>query len=166
MADVLVLNATYEPVNVTSVLRALSLVMADKAEILEAHPDRVIRSPSVVLAHPIVIRLLRYVRLPRFPVRRLTRRALFARDGHRCQYCGASSNLTIDHIVPRSRGGESDWSNVVTACSPCNVRKANRLPREAGMALKAPPRPPSRALLVTRGGAVAPAWETYLAWSA
>jgi 5-methylcytosine-specific restriction endonuclease McrA len=164
--SVLVLNATYEPLNVTSVWRALSLVLSDKAEVVEAHPERVIRSPSRILAHPVVIRLLRYVRVPRFGARRITRRALFARDGFHCQYCGEGSRLTVDHVVPRSRGGLSDWENMVTACAPCNLRKGDRLPQEAGMHPRAAPRAPSAKLFLTLGAPTIPdAWETYLAFA-
>jgi hypothetical protein len=91
--------------------------------VLEAHPERMIRSPSTTLPHPVVIRLVSYVKVPRFTSRRITRRALFARDGNACQYCGSGARLTLDHVNPRSRGGESTWENVVTACSPCNLRK-------------------------------------------
>jgi 5-methylcytosine-specific restriction endonuclease McrA len=163
--NVLVLNATYEPLNVTSVWRALSLVLAEKAEIVEAHPERVIRSPARILAHPVVIRLLRYVRVPRFAARRITRRALFARDGFRCQYCGDASRLTVDHVVPRSRGGTSMWENMVTACAPCNLKKGDRTPREAGMRPRTSPRQPSPKLFLTLGAATTPdVWEGYLAF--
>ena len=161
--SVLVLNATYEPLNVTSVWRACSLILARKAEVLEAHPGRAIRSPSTSLPHPLVIRLVAYVRVPRFTSRRITRRALFARDGNACQYCGSGARLTLDHVVPRSRGGASAWDNVVTACAPCNLRKGDRLPHEAGMALARPPRPPHPDLFLTLGTRTIPAaWEPYL----
>ncbi|MGI9117351.1 MAG: HNH endonuclease [Gaiellales bacterium] len=160
---VLVLNATYEPLNVTSVWRACSLILSRKAEVLEADPDRVLRSPSTTLPHPIVIRLVAYVRVPRFTSRRITRRALFARDEHTCQYCGSRTRLTLDHVVPRSRGGGSTWDNVVTACSPCNLRKRDRLPHEAGMPLRRPPRAPHPDLYLTLGARAIPTvWQPYL----
>ena len=162
-STVLVLNATYEPLNVTSVWRACSLILSRKAEVLEADPDRMLRSPSTTLPHPIVIRLVQYVRIPRFTSRRITRRALFARDGHACQYCGSRTRLTLDHVVPRSRGGGSTWDNVVTACSPCNLRKRDRLPHEAGMPLVRAPRAPHPDLYLTLGTRSIPAgWEPYL----
>jgi 5-methylcytosine-specific restriction endonuclease McrA len=162
-ASVLVLNATYEPLNVTSVWRALSLVLNEKAEIVEHDPGRQIRSPSRVLAHPVVIRLLRYVRVPRFGARKITRRALFARDGYRCQYCGDSSRLTVDHVIPRSRGGSTAWENMVTACAPCNLRKGDRLPVEAGMHPRTTPKPPPPNLFLTLGAPSIPdSWGTYL----
>jgi 5-methylcytosine-specific restriction endonuclease McrA len=163
--SVLVLNATYEPLNVTSVWRALSLVLADKAEIVEAHPEQVIRSPSRCLAHPLVIRLLRYVRVPRFGVRRITRRAVFARDEFRCQYCGDTSRLTVDHVVPRSRGGQSAWENMLTACAPCNLKKGDRLPHEVGMHPRSTPRmPPPRLFLTLAAPSIPDAWQSYLAF--
>ena len=162
---VLVLNATYEPLNVTSVWRACSLVLAEKAEVIEAHPERVIRSPSATLPHPMVIRLRSFVRVPRFQARKLTRRALFARDGYRCQYCGVGSRLTVDHVVPRSRGGPSEWENIVTACAPCNLRKGNRLPGEVDMHPRTPPRTPPPQLFFTLSTPSVPAsWQMYLAY--
>ncbi len=162
---VLVLNATYEPLNVTSVWRACSLVLAEKAEVVEAHPEHVIRSPSATLPHPVVIRLRRYVRVPRFQTRRLTRRALFARDGYRCQYCGGGSHLTVDHVVPRSRGGASAWENIVTACAPCNLRKADRSCNDAGMHPRTAPRTPPPELFFKLASPTIPAsWENYLAY--
>lgn len=160
---VLVLNATFEPLNVTSLWRACSLILSRKAEVLEADPDRQIRSPSTTLPYPTVIRLVEYVRVPRFTARRITRRALFARDAHTCQYCGSRTRLTIDHVIPRSRGGGSAWHNVVTACAPCNLRKRDRLPHEAGMPLRRAPRPPHPDLFLTLGTRTIPAvWQPYL----
>lgn len=160
---VLVLNATYEPLNVTSLWRACSLILSRKAEVLEADPAREIRSPSTTLPHPIVIRLVSYVRVPHFTSRRITRRALFARDTHTCQYCGSRTRLTLDHVVPRSRGGGSSWDNVVTACAPCNLRKSDRLPHEAGMPLRRLPRAPHPDLYLTLGTrTIPPSWHPYL----
>ena len=161
--SVLVLNATYEPLNVTSVWRACSLILSQKAVVLEAHPERMIRSPSTTLPHPVVIRLVSYVKVPRFTSRRITRRALFARDGNACQYCGSGARLTLDHVNPRSRGGESTWENVVTACSPCNLRKRDRLPHEAGMPLHKSPRAPHPDVYLTLGTRAIPrSWHPYL----
>ncbi len=160
---VLVLNATYEPLNVTSIWRACSLILARKAEVLEVDPDREIRSPSTTLPHPVVIRLVSYVRVPRFTSRRITRRALFARDEHACQYCGSRVRLTLDHVMPRSRGGASTWDNVVTACAPCNLRKRDRLPHEAGMPLRRAPRAPHPDLHLLLGTRTVPdSWHPYL----
>ena len=109
---VLVLNATYEPLNVTSVWRACSLILSRKAEVLEADPTREIRSPSTTLPHPVVIRLVAYVRVPRFTSRRITRRALFARDLHACQYCGSRARLTPNFRALR-RGRASDHGKII-----------------------------------------------------
>ena len=139
MSHVLVLNASYEPLNITTWRRAVVMVLKGKAEGLEHDPDRRIREDTLL---PTVIRLRHFVRVP-YKQLPLTRRNLFHRDGHRCQYCGASADqLSVDHVVPRSRGGLDIWENVTTACLPCNVRKGNRTPREAAMPLLRPPHRP------------------------
>ena len=139
MQQVLVLNASYEPLNVCSVRRAHVLVWKGKAEILESLPKG-LRSATDTYVWPHVIRLVQYVRVPRAIQRKISRRALFARDGWRCVYCGTSSGrLTLDHVVPRSKGGESIWENVVTACAPCNLRKG----RPAAQGLGPPPASPA-----------------------
>jgi 5-methylcytosine-specific restriction endonuclease McrA len=123
MGQVLVLNASYEPLNITSWRRAVVMVLKGKAEGLEHDGGRQIRSD---LMQPTVIRLRQFVRVPYRPLP-LTRRNLFQRDGHRCQYCGSrQERLSVDHVLPRSRGGMDTWENVTTACLSCNVRKGNR----------------------------------------
>ncbi len=141
MGHVLVLNASYEPLNITTWRRAMVMLLKGKAEGLEHDPSRAIRDDLLL---PTVIRLRQFVRVP-YRQMPLTRRNVFQRDGHRCQYCGSIEvRLSIDHVVPRSRGGGDVWENVATACMPCNVRKGNRTPREAGMPLaRQPHRPPS-----------------------
>ena len=135
MQQVLVLNASYEPLNVCSLRRAHVLVFKGKAEVVE-ELSRPLRSASNTYRWPHVIRLVTYVRVPRMVQRKISRRALFARDGWRCVYCGtAGSRLTLDHVIPRSRGGDSSWENVVTSCAPCNLRKGDRLPHEVHMVL-------------------------------
>lgn len=139
MGQVLVLNASYEPLNITTWKRAMVMVLMGKAEGLEHDRKRLLR-PN--LHQPTVIRLRQFVRVP-YRQMPLTRRNVFQRDNHRCQYCGTASDpLSIDHVVPRSRGGTDVWENVTTACLPCNVRKGNRTPREAGMPLAREPRRP------------------------
>ena len=164
MHQVLVLNASYEPLNVCSLRRAHVLVYKGKAEVVE-RLDQPLRSASGSFIWPHVIRLVHYVRVPRAIQRKISRRALFARDGWRCVYCGtASSRLTLDHIVPRSKGGESVWENVVTACAPCNLRKADRLPHEVHMELAIPPRPPAAVLFIRLAAPKIPSgWQPYLA---
>ena len=164
MQQVLVLNASYEPLNVCSIRRAHVLVWKGKAEVVE-RLDRPLRSSSTTFPWPHVIRLLNYVRVPRTVQRKISRRALFARDGWRCVYCGTSSGrLTLDHVLPRSRGGESVWENVVTSCAPCNLRKGDRLPDEAEMPLAQVPRPPAPVLFIHLSTPrVPPVWQRYLA---
>jgi len=111
-----------------------------------------------------VIRLRYFVRVPRHESRKISRRAVFARDGYECQYCGAASHLTMDHVIPRSRGGGSSWDNVVTSCAPCNLRKGNRLPHEVQMELHNPPKPPAPVLFIRLAAPKIPKrWERYLA---
>ena len=164
MEHVLVLNASYEPLNVCSVRRAYVLVYKGKAELVEEleHP---LRSASDTYPWPHVIRLVTYVHVPRAVQRKISRRALFARDGWRCVYCGTTGGrLTLDHVVPRSRGGDSIWENVVTSCAPCNLRKGNRTLEEVGMRLHTQPRPPAPALFVTLSAPRIPdGWQPYLA---
>ncbi len=139
MGQVLVLNASYEPLNITSWRRAVVMVLKGKAEGVEHDWGRQIRAD---LMQPTVIRLRQFVHVPYRPLP-LTRRNLFQRDGHRCQYCGCRhERLSVDHVLPRSRGGQDTWENVTTACLSCNVRKGNRTPREAGMALARSPHRP------------------------
>jgi 5-methylcytosine-specific restriction endonuclease McrA len=160
--QVLVLNATYEPINVCSLQRAVVLVLKKKAEVLEEAARR-LRSAAATHVHPLVIRLTHYVRIPRHHVRRTSRRAVFARDGFSCQYCGAGQRLTVDHVVPRSRGGDSSWTNVVTSCAPCNLRKGDRLPGEIGMHPRTSPRAPGPEIFVAVAAPRRPeSWQPYL----
>ena len=104
------------------------------------------------------------MRVPRAVKRKISRRAHFARDGHKCVYCGSAVRLTLDHVVPPSRGGDSVWENVVTSCAPCNLRKGNRLPEEIEMRLHITPRAPTPALFVTLSASRIPdRWQPYLA---
>ncbi|MCG9884230.1 MAG: HNH endonuclease [Cyanobacteria bacterium] len=142
MGRVLVLNASYEPLNITSWRRAVILLIKGKAEQVE-HNGRFIY-PDMPL--PTVIRLRHYIRIPYKEIA-LTRRNIFHRDGHSCQYCRYTGDeLTLDHVIPRSRGGGDSWENIVTACVRCNIRKGNRTPREAEMPLERPPRRPHSSL--------------------
>ncbi len=160
--QVLVLNSTYEPVNVCSLRRALVLLLKGRAVSLETS-GQLIHSEKAALAAPIVIRLNEYARVPRPEGRRLSRRAILARDGYRCQYCGSTRHLTIDHMVPRSRGGANSWDNMITSCSACNVRKGANLLSEVGMAPSRMPRPPAPCDFVLAAQRVVPdAWRPYL----
>ncbi len=135
---VLVLNQNYEPLNVCTVRRAFVLVDRGKAEIIE-NGRGYLRCPRQKYEMPSVIRLVYLIRRPR-PQGRLTRRDIFLRDGFLCQYCGKTTkDLTLDHVMPRHRGGGHHWENVVAACKICNHRKAGRTPEEARMYLKRDP---------------------------
>src|SRR5664280_2862699 len=151
---VLVLNATYEPINVCTVRRAVVLLLKEKAEVIE----------RASMSRPVVIRLVSYVRIPRDTHRRkITRRAVFARDDWTCQYCGSRSNLTVDHVIPRSKGGNSSWENIVASCAPCNRRKGDRLPRQAGMHPRHAPRTPRAEIFIHVASPTIPAaWMKYL----
>src|SRR5687768_6360812 len=151
----LALNASYEPLTILPVERALRLVFDRKAEVLEADDARIYRSAKERVAAPLVIRLKRFVHVPRKFRRQVTNTFLFARDGYRCQYCGRHKGqlrgrefLTRDHVLPMSRGGDNSWQNVATACSPCNNRKANHVPEECGMHLLHKPTEPNYVELV------------------
>lgn len=145
----LALNASFEPLTMVPMRRALRLVLDGKAEIIEADAGRFVHSERLTLPRPAVIRLVRFIHVPRRFRRQVTNTFLFARDRYRCQYCGRTAaelrpreSLTRDHLIPMSRGGTNDWTNVVTACSPCNTRKGNRMPEEIGMhPLSAPVEP-------------------------
>ncbi len=145
-APVLVLNVNYEPLNVCSTPRAIGLLLVGKAEIVQ-NGRGVIRTARQTFERPSVIRLQYMVHRPR-PHVRLSKREIFRRDGHQCQYCGRhSAHLTLDHVVPRYRGGGSAWENLVSACPQCNRRKGSRTPQEAGMSLRSHPvEPPATAM--------------------
>ena len=161
MAKALVLNATYEPLCVVSVRRAVVLVLKEKAEVVHA-TDAELHSERRAFAVPSVIRLNYFVKVPFRARAALSRRAVFVRDNHRCQYCGASAE-NIDHIIPRSRGGEHVWENVVAACRPCNTRKEDRLIHEVGFVLRRKPMAPRELTwVVVAVGTVHPHWEPYL----
>ncbi|MHB0979023.1 MAG: HNH endonuclease [Thermoleophilia bacterium] len=159
---VLVLNTTYEPINVCSTRRAVVLLLKDRAEILESGGFD-LRAKHLSLPQPLVIKLRSYVQIPRSDRRLLSRRVVLARDGHCCQYCGSTRHLTLDHVIPRSRGGGTSWDNVVTSCSQCNTRKGAHLPTEIGMVPRVRPRPPSLTdFLVASAHAVPEGWIPYL----
>jgi 5-methylcytosine-specific restriction endonuclease McrA len=164
-ATVLVLNATFEPINVCTVRRATVLILKAKAELLERGEGK-LHSERMTLERPIVIRLITYVRVPRDAHRRkITRKAVLARDSWTCQYCGSTKpGLTVDHVIPRSRGGKSVWENIVASCASCNRRKGNRLPREIQMHPRSNPRPPGPTVFIRIASPTIPvAWKQYLA---
>ena len=142
---VLVLNQDYRAISICSVRRAVILIWLQKAELVAAIETRRVRSPSVALDWPSVIRLKVYVPFPYRKVM-LSRKNILRRDGFRCQYCGTRGALTVDHVLPKSRGGRDRWENLVAACVPCNNRKGNRTPEEAKMPLPRKPFRPSHVM--------------------
>ena len=129
MSEVLVLNSTYEALNVTTFQRAVKLIFAGKAEMLHGR-ERVLASPTFEMRMPSIIRMLYYIRRPMQKVA-LTKKNVLIRDDHTCQYCGGRGErmMTVDHVVPKSRGGDSTWENLVCACMRCDNRKNNRIPQ-------------------------------------
>jgi 5-methylcytosine-specific restriction endonuclease McrA len=160
---VLVLNASYEPINICAARRALKLVFKGAA-VVEQLSAFTVRTAKIHIPVPSVVRLLQYRRMPR-QNRAVSRKGIILRDGGTCQYCREKlpvKNLTLDHVIPRARGGDSTWENLVACCFACNNRKGNRTPPEAGMALAKPPR---QVTLHARHRLMAgdeKAWERYL----
>jgi 5-methylcytosine-specific restriction endonuclease McrA len=144
---VLVLNSSYEPINITNWKRAIVLLLKEKAQLLS---DR-------------VIRLLNYVRLPLSKIMscKPSRSMIYKRDSYTCQYCGAKTRLTIDHVIPRCRGGGDTWENLVVACSSCNTKKGNTLLEQTGMKLVRQPRAPYNKIQFALNKTNVPEWEAY-----
>ncbi len=161
MGQALVLNATYEPLSVVAGRRACVLVLTGKADLMHATSDRM-RSERLSVQIPSVIKLRYYVKTPFVRGSALSRRGVFARDGQRCQYCGAHAE-SIDHVHPRSRGGEHRWENVVAACRRCNTKKRDQLLQETSMRLaRVPSQPPTGSWVSMLVQNVPLAWEQYL----
>jgi 5-methylcytosine-specific restriction endonuclease McrA len=164
-SPVLVLNQSYEPLNICRVRRAVVLIYQNKAEMLE-NGYGFIRSISHDIPIPSVIRLATMVRRPYHADRKITRMEIFKRDKYICQYCGKEAKqLTLDHVIPRYRGGQHTWENVVSACVYCNRRKAGRTPEEAGMKLiNQPTKPRFTGLfyIPARYSKVRDEWQKYL----
>jgi 5-methylcytosine-specific restriction endonuclease McrA len=146
-SQVLVLNASYEPLNIVSWRRAIILLVKDKATVIS---DK-------------VIRLLTYIKLPLSKMRAIkpSRALIYKRDNHRCQYCGSTRSLTIDHIVPKSKGGADSWQNMVVACGPCNTKKGDRYLEQTGMKLEKDPKAPFSKLVFVLGESSYPEWREY-----
>jgi 5-methylcytosine-specific restriction endonuclease McrA len=161
MSRALVLNASFEPLCVVPCRRAAVLVLADKADMVHGTGEA-LHSEHLVVPIPSVIRLRHFVKVPyrRRAPRNL--RAVFVRDAHRCQYCGVAAE-SIDHVIPRSKGGEHTWDNVVAACRPCNVRKRDRFLHETSMVLhRSPAAPIALTWVAVAVGSVPQHWEPYL----
>ena len=145
---VLVLNASYEPINFTNWKRAVVLLLKEKAQVLSSR----------------VIRLIDYVKIPlnRIMIQKPTRTLIYQRDDHTCQYCGSQKRLTIDHVIPRSRGGQDTWENMVVACSPCNVKKGNTLLEQTGMKLKRVPKAMENKITLKLNKSNVTEWKSYI----
>lgn len=139
---VLLLNQDYSAIGVCSLHKAIVLIFLEKAELVAQDQVSSLRTVRQLYPRPVVIRLQRYVRVPYRGIA-LTRQNVMRRDRHRCQYCGSTKSLTIDHLVPRSRGGQSTWNNLITACARCNSRKGDRTPEEVSMKLAHKPYRPT-----------------------
>lgn len=161
----LLLDSSYRPIKIIPWQRAVCLAVGDKVSIVESY-DRVIRSPTFEMALPAVVAVKQYLKVRPFRIR-YSKRNIFARDSFTCQYCGCqpgSHNLTIDHVLPQSRGGRSIWENVVAACESCNHRKSDRTPEEANMLLLTKPFRPVPSTTGLLGPATPPPqWDLYLA---
>jgi 5-methylcytosine-specific restriction endonuclease McrA len=164
MDRALVLNAGYEPLTFVSIRRAVVLLLKEKAELVESHVERTLRAERGSYPYPLVIRLLTYIKIPPRLSLPVSRRWVLRRDGYACQYCGRTDvELTMDHVLPVSRGGQTTWTNVVAACVPCNRKKANRTPEEAGMHLRMQPFKPLYVALALVGSAREnDIWSRYL----
>jgi 5-methylcytosine-specific restriction endonuclease McrA len=144
---ILVLNASYEPINFTNGRRAIVLLLKEKAQLLSSR----------------VIRLVSYVKLPieKLMANKPSRQMIYKRDDHMCQYCGSIKNLTIDHIMPRSRGGDNSWSNLVTACMHCNTHKGDKTPEEWGKLLYKKPKAPFNRMTLALNKSNVIEWKEY-----
>ena len=161
MSRALVLNATYEPIGVVSARRAVVLALDEKVDVL-ADTGELIGSATLSLPIPSVIRLRYYVKVPYKRTAPLSRRAVFARDQGRCQYCGRAAE-SIDHVIPRSKGGSHTWDNVVGCCRRCNTYKGDRLLENCSLELKTRPTAPTQYVWVkVAAGTVPSAWTPYL----
>lgn len=158
MEKILVLNSDYTPLNTTSVRKGFKLVYKGKAEVLTSDTNPIITAYRDYV-RPVIIRLLKYVR---YALKRLkvNRKRIYQRDHNKCGYCGSTRNLTIDHIIPKSRGGDNSWLNLVTCCHSCNLSKADKTPEEAGMQLLVKPHEPSIHDKLVEGG-VKEVWVQY-----
>ena len=159
---VLVLNGDYTAITLCSVQKAFVLLFLDKAEMVAKSEHGTLRTISQAFPKPSIIRLARYVRVPYKGIT-LSRHNIMKRDNFECQYCGSTKNLTLDHVLPRSRGGTSNWDNLLTACSRCNHGKGHRTPQEAGLVIRQQPKKPTLSgFLRLSAGTIDQNWHAYL----
>ena len=162
-AKVLILNQNYEPMSIINVRKAIVLLYLGKAELIEANDALRVRSISMTMPFPSIVRLGVYIRVPYKKII-LSRKNILRRDNHKCQYCGRSDlTLTVDHVMPISRAGEDTWENLVCACVHCNNKKGDRTPDEAAMPLKRKPMRPNHVTFIRHFvGSVDDRWKPYL----
>lgn len=158
---VLILSQSYEPLTITNWRKAFLLVYTGKAELVDAY-DEYLNGINCKFAMPSVIRLRSRPRFNPYKKVELNRKNVFKRDDSRCQYCGATDNLTLDHVIPKSKGGKSTWDNLVTACMKCNNKKDNKTLSDVGMSLKSEPRRPHHVQLLMKKTIPSESWKPYL----
>jgi 5-methylcytosine-specific restriction endonuclease McrA len=151
-----VLNYDYTPLNITSTRRGYVLVDKGKAEIIKSAENPIVAGYQTYV-RPLIIRLLSYIRFNQRNLK-VNRTRIYKRDNHECAYCGSKKQLTLDHIIPKSRGGGNDWNNLVTCCFKCNLKKGNKTPEEAKMVLKVKPYAPT---LISENGLLKKIWDDY-----
>ena len=156
MESILVLNSDYTPLNITTFKRAIILVIKGKAEIIK-NDDNIIRSESTIYSKPLIIRLFNYIS-HKMKNLRVNRNRVYKRDNYECAYCGSKKELTIDHIIPKSRGGKNTWNNLITCCLSCNLKKGDKTPEEAKMPLRFQPKTPT---IFANESSIAKVWEDY-----
>jgi CRISPR/Cas system Type II protein with McrA/HNH and RuvC-like nuclease domain len=156
MSTVLVLNYDYTPLNVTTIRRGFVLVDKGKAEVVKSDESPIMTSYKIYI-RPVIIRLLKYIKYQTRGLR-ANRTRIYKRDSHECVYCGSKKDLTLDHVLPKSRGGGNEWTNLVTSCFKCNLKKGNRTPEEAKMTMSVKPFVPS---LLNDNGALNKIWNDY-----
>lgn len=158
---VLILSQSYEPITITNWRKAFLLVFTGKAEVVEAYDD-FLHSINSKFEMPSIIRLKDKPRLNRYKRVELNRKNVLKRDNHKCQYCGSEENLTIDHIIPKSRGGDTTWENLVTACHSCNNKKDNKYLNEVNMRLLSVPKKPYHVHFLIKKNPIQESWKPYL----
>ncbi|MEO0895554.1 MAG: HNH endonuclease [Bacteroidota bacterium] len=165
MNQVLVLNQDYQAISLVDFQRAFILVLLKKADTVETYTDQKIRTVKAEFDFPSVIRLTSYVNLPYKKIN-LTRHNIFRRDGNRCVYCGSRERLTLDHVIPRAKGGRTTWNNLVTACYKCNSKKGDLDLQDSGLELKTQPYRPSFIMFLSQfSGKIDQSWKPYLLMS-
>jgi hypothetical protein len=156
MSNVLVLNYDYTPLNITSIRRGFILVDKGKAELIKSDDNPIVSGYKTYL-RPVIIRLLRYIKHHAKNLR-ASRSRIYKRDGYECVYCGSKKELTLDHVIPKSKGGGNEWTNLVTSCFKCNLKKGNKTPEEVKLIMKHKPFTPP---LISETDGLQKVWNEY-----